>query len=81
VTSIPAVELAALKRSIAEVGAIGRNLNQIARAVNRGEHSHGPSQDDLRALLRALTGLRDHMKGVISTNLASWSSGHEKTRR
>ena len=29
-------ELAELKRSVAALGAIGRNLNQIARAANRG---------------------------------------------
>ncbi len=80
-TPLPSDELAALKRSIAEVGAIGRNLNQIARALNRGEHPHGPSSGDLMALLRALTGLRDHTKALISANLTSWSSGHEKARR
>ena len=74
-------ELAAFKRSIAEVGAIGRNLNQIARAVNRGEAPNGPSRGDLQALLRALTGLRDHMKALVAANLVSWKEGHEKARR
>jgi hypothetical protein len=78
---MPSAELAALKRSIAEVGAIGRNLNQIARAVNRGEAPNGPSRSELQALLRALTGLRDHMKGLIAANLASWRDGYEKARR
>jgi DNA-binding Lrp family transcriptional regulator len=32
---LPTAELAALKRSVAEVGAIGRNINRIARAVNQ----------------------------------------------
>jgi len=32
---LPNSELAALKRSVAEIGAIGRNINQIARAVNQ----------------------------------------------
>jgi hypothetical protein len=56
---LPTTELMALKRSIAEVGAVGRNLNQIARAVNQGEHSTGPSRADLQALLRALSGPRE----------------------
>ena len=34
-TPLPTAELEALKRSVAEVGAIGRNINQIARAVNQ----------------------------------------------
>jgi hypothetical protein len=74
-------ELAALKASLAELGAIGRNLNQIAHAVNRGEHPHGLSRGDLEALLRALGGLRDHIKAVITTNLTSWDLGYEKTDR
>jgi hypothetical protein len=76
---LPDVELAALKRAIAEISAIGRNLNQLARAANLGERPAGPSRSDLQALLRACTGLRDAMKGVINTNLASWEVGYEKT--
>lgn len=34
---LPREELLALKRTVAELGAIGRNLNQIARAANQGE--------------------------------------------
>ena len=75
---VPDAELAALKRAIAEISAIGRNLNQLARAVNLGERPGGPSRSDLQALLRACTGLRDAMKGVINTNLASWEAGYEK---
>src|SRR6266853_2086912 len=33
---LPKEELLALKRSVADLGAIGRNLNQIARAANQG---------------------------------------------
>jgi hypothetical protein len=73
---LPTTELMALRGSIAEVGAIGRNLNQIARALNQGEKRDGPSRSDLQALLRALTGLRDHTKGLINANLASWEVGH-----
>jgi hypothetical protein len=34
-TPLPTAELGALKRSVAEVGAIGRNINQIARSWGR----------------------------------------------
>ena len=74
---LPATELAALRRSVAEVGAIGRNLNQIARAVNRGEQPGGPSLADLRAILRALTALREYTVAFIAANLKSWKVGHE----
>jgi hypothetical protein len=75
---LPDVELAELKRAIAEISAIGRNLNQLARAANLGERPAGPSRGDLQALLRACAGLRDAMKGVINVNLASWEAGYEK---
>ena len=47
-TPLPTAELDALKRSVAEISAIGRNLNQIARAVNQGERPSGASKADLR---------------------------------
>jgi hypothetical protein len=75
---LPTTELMALRHSIAEVGAIGRNFNQIARALNQGKEHNGPSRSDLQALLRALTGLRDHTKELINANLASWEAGHAK---
>jgi hypothetical protein len=78
---LPTAELAALKRSVAELGTIGRSFNQIARTANQGNPLLGPSRTDLQALLRALTGLRDHTKGLINANLASWESGYEKAPR
>ena len=45
VTPLPTAELVALKRSVAEVSAIGRNINQIARAFNQGERASGPGND------------------------------------
>jgi len=77
-TPLPTPELDALKRSVAEISVIGRNLNQIARAVNQGERPNGPSKADLHSLLRALDGLRVHIKALINANLASWGRGHEK---
>jgi hypothetical protein len=77
-TPIPTAELVALKCSVAEISAIGRNLNQIARALNQGQRISGPSTADLYALLRALEGLRIHIKGFINANLTSWRTGHEK---
>jgi len=77
-TPLPTAELVALKRSVAEIGAIGRNLNQIAHAVNQGERPNGPSKPDLQALLRALNGLRVYIKALINANLTSWRTGYEK---
>lgn len=73
---LPKEELLALKRTVSELGAVGRNLNQLARAANQGERVSGPARDDLRALIKVCEGLRDHVKGLLAANLRSWMQGH-----
>jgi len=73
---LPTEELAALKRSIAEVGAIGRNLNQIARAMSRGERGDDLEIAYLQGLMKILAGLRDYTKGLITANSLSWEAGN-----
>jgi flagellar biosynthesis regulator FlaF len=72
VARIPDREFAELKRSVAELGAIGRNLNQIARVANATGQVADQNRQDLQALLRACTALRDHVKELIRANSASW---------
>jgi hypothetical protein len=81
VTPIPDRELAELKRSVAELGAIGRNLNLIARVANQSGRVNSPTGQDLRALLRACEALRDHVKGLIRANDLSWESGYAEASR
>jgi predicted DNA binding CopG/RHH family protein len=76
---LPKEELLALKRSVAELGAIGRNLNQIARALNQGGKPSGPGREDLKAMLRVAEGLRDHVKALLTANQISWERGHAET--
>lgn len=78
---IPKDELVALKRSVAELGAVGRNLNQIARAANSGERVVGLAREDLRAILKVCEALRDNVKGLIRANVNTWEIGHDKTER
>lgn len=73
---LPRDELLALKRTVAELGAIGRNLNQIARAANQGGLPTGPGREHLRGMLKVCEGLRDNVKALIRANLVSWESGH-----
>lgn len=61
---LPKAELHALKRSVAELGALAKGLT-----------AGGFSRDDARALLRVCEGLRDHVKALIRANLASWKQG------
>jgi hypothetical protein len=72
---LPAEELLALKRTIGELGSIGRNLNQIARAANQGQLVTSPGRDDLTAMLRVCGTLRDSLKRVLLANLKSWEQG------
>ena len=73
---LPKDELVALKRAVGELGAVGRNLNQIARAANQGARGGSIGQDEFRAILKICEALRDHTKSLIKSNTASWSSGH-----
>jgi hypothetical protein len=74
-TPLPQEELRALKRTLAELGSIGRNLNQIARAANQGQLVTSPGRDDLTAMLRVCGTLRDSLKRVLLANLKSWERG------
>ena len=73
---LPNEELLALKRSVSELGSMGRNLNQIARAANQGDRVAGPGREELRAMLRVCESLRDHVRGLVAANLRSWERGH-----
>ena len=79
VTPLPTEELLALKRSIAELGAIRRILNQIATALNVGGRSYGPGRQDLESMLRIAEGLRDHVKALLIKNETSWERGYHET--
>jgi len=76
VARIPDREYGELKRAVAELGAIGRNLNQIARVANETRCVNGPSTQDLQAVLRACTALRDRVKDLLHSNTSSWETGH-----
>ena len=73
---LPKDELIALRRSISELAAIGRNLNQIARSTNEGGRLPGSAREDFRAMLKVCEALRDNTKALLKANLASWESGY-----
>jgi Bacterial mobilisation protein (MobC) len=70
----------ALDCVVAELTAVGRNLNQVARALNRGL-SVAPRPDEVQAMLRVCRALRDHVKALLAANEKSWSQGHAATNR
>ena len=69
---LPKEELLALKRTLGELGSIGRNLNQIAHDA---QLVTSPGRDDLTAMLRVCGTLRDSLKRVLLANLKSWEQG------
>ena len=75
-TPLPKDELLALKRSITELGAIGRNINQIARALSGGGELPGSMRVEFSAMLKICEAMRDNTKELLRANLASWAAGH-----
>jgi hypothetical protein len=77
---LPREELLAVKRAVSELASIGRNLNQLAHAANRGERSAGPNREDLKAMLKVCGALRDHIRGLLAANLRSWDQGYDDSK-
>lgn len=77
---LPKDELIALKRAVSELGAVGRNLNQIARAANQGTRVGSVGQDEFRAILKICGALRNHTKSLIKANSISWTSGRAESQ-
>ena len=77
-TPLPRAEYLALRQSVLELTAIGRNLNQIARAVNSGGNAPLPGRAEIGAMLKVAESLRDHFRDLLKANEASWTH-HAKT--
>jgi Bacterial mobilisation protein (MobC) len=75
---LPTEELSALKRSVAELRAIGRNLNQIARAANQGGRPSEPGREELQAMLRVASRSRE---GITPANQIAWKQGPDQAAR
>lgn len=78
-TPLPKDELVALKRSISLLAAIGRNINQIAKAANQGGRIAESAGGEFRAMLKICVALRDNTKALLKANEASWETGHAET--
>ena len=71
---MPLDELARLERSLAEVSALGRNLNQIARRMREGQGVDPGLRPELTIVLHAVEELRQALREVIKVNRISWES-------
>ena len=75
---LPKAEYLALTHTAAELGAIGRNLNQIARAINQGGRPSMPGREEVGAMVKIAAALREHIRALLEANSRSWESGHAK---
>jgi len=80
VCPLPKEELSALTRSIAELNAIGRNLNQLARLAHEGGAAVGLKSADLQLFIKVCEGLRCNVKQLLKSNMSSWVTGHDTDR-
>lgn len=71
---LPTAELQALRTSIDEINTLGRDLNDVARALHRRERVHGPTNGELKALFAALVRLHERYKALVIANKSSWRS-------
>jgi hypothetical protein len=81
VAPLPETERKAFERGVAELSAIGRNLNQIARHLNQGGVLVGPRREDLALFIKVCTTLVGHLKATLKANKMSWEVGYESTDR
>jgi hypothetical protein len=75
-TPLPKDEYLALKRSIAVLASIGRNINQIAKIANQGGRIPDSAGAEFRAMLKICVALRDNTKALLKANETSWETGH-----
>lgn len=78
-TPLPKEELLALKRAVAELSAIGRNLNQIARVASQGGRTGAIDRNEVMAMLKVAEALRAHVKALLKANERTWRAGHAET--
>ena len=76
VTPVPSEELRALRAASAELAAIGRNVNQIARELQSGTVPVGVQMPELGTVLRLCKALHVHFQDYLRQNAASWTNGH-----
>jgi hypothetical protein len=78
---LPEAERQAFERCVAELSAIGRNLNQVTRRANQEGVVSSISRADLSLFLKTCTLAVAHFKDTLKTNKLSWESGYETADR
>jgi len=77
---MPLEELARLDRTLAEISAIGRRLNQIAGAVGEGRGVDSGLRGELAVVFQVVEELRRALREVVKVNRISWESADAEAR-
>ncbi|MGO9803222.1 MAG: plasmid mobilization protein [Steroidobacteraceae bacterium] len=75
IAPLPDRELAALRATINELAALGRNLNTMTRLLHQDSRQPGPGREEVRLMLRICEALRDHVRALVKANVVSWEVG------
>ena len=78
---LPKAEYTLLKQAIEQLASVGRNLNQIARAMNQGVRPSGPGQAELAVMLKVSRALRAHFRALLDANDRTWWTSHANASR
>jgi hypothetical protein len=78
---LPDRELSALRSTVNELAALGRNLNAMARLLQQDRREVVPGRNEVHAMVRICELLWDRVRGLIKANLVSWEVGHAEKAR
>jgi hypothetical protein len=76
---LPKEELLAVREAVSKLSALGRILNQMARALNRGDPTSPPGRREVVAMGQICLALHDRVKALLVANAKSWRKGHAET--
>src|ERR1700688_2682035 len=65
---LPKAEWLTVEKMVTELSKLGRNINQIARAANRGERVNASGSDHFRAMFTICEALRVNTKKLLHAN-------------
>ena len=78
---LPERELAALRSTVNELVALGRNLNTMARLLQQDRRDAVPGRYEVQTMVKICEILVDRFRGLIRANLVSWDVGHAQKPR
>lgn len=76
VAPLPDREVAALRATVNQLAALGRNLNTITQLLHRDGRHPGPGLQETRVMLHLCEAMRDHVRALLKANFVTWEVGH-----